>query len=106
MWIYRASSGQLNKLVYARHGRDLMGCKSPVSESRYYQRIVAKILAEGKGDLARGGLKEAGVQVSEERDSETMSRRTEIAYKAQSPGKSAQHDESQDSGDRVNAAVV
>ena len=83
-----------------------MGCKSPVYESRCYQRIVAKILAEGKGDLARGGLKEAGAQVSEERDSETMSRRTEIAYKAQSPGKSAPHDESQDSGDRVNAAVV
>ena len=35
-----------------------------------------------------------------------MSRRTETAYKAQSPGKSAQHDEAQDSGDRVNAAVV
>ena len=29
-----------------------------------------------------------------------MSRRTEIAYKAQSPGKSAQHDKAQDSGDR------
>ena len=33
-----------------------------------------------------------------------MSRRTETAYKAQSPGKSAQHDEAQGSGDRVNAA--
>jgi len=42
-----------------------MGCKSPVYESRYYQKIVAKILAEGKGDLARDGLKEAGAQVSE-----------------------------------------
>ncbi len=35
-----------------------------------------------------------------------MSRRTETAYKAQSPGKSAQHDEAQGSGGRVNAAVV
>jgi hypothetical protein len=35
-----------------------------------------------------------------------MSRRTEIAYKAQSPGKSAQHDKAQGLGDRVNAAVV
>ncbi|MBC8431122.1 MAG: hypothetical protein H8D96_04310 [Desulfobacterales bacterium] len=35
-----------------------------------------------------------------------MSRRTETAYKAQSPGKSAPHDEAPDSGDRVNAAVV
>ena len=42
----------------------------------------------------------------------TMSRRTETAYKAWSPGKPAglpfrvQHVEAQDSGDRVNAAVV
>ena len=35
-----------------------------------------------------------------------MSRRTETAYKAQSPGESAPHDEAPDSGDRVNAAVV
>ena len=35
-----------------------------------------------------------------------MSRRIETAYKAQSQGKSAQHDEAQGSGDRVNAAVV
>jgi hypothetical protein len=35
-----------------------------------------------------------------------MSRRTETAYKAQSPGESAQHNEVPDSGDRVNAAVV
>jgi len=89
-----------------------MGCKSPVYESRYYQTIVAKILAEGKGDLVRGGLKEAGVQVSEERDSEFVGRRTETSYKAKSPGKSAfmpewvQHDEARDSGDMVNDAVV
>ena len=31
---------------------------------------------------------------------------TEIAYKAQSPGKSATHEEAQGSGDRVNAAVA
>ena len=35
-----------------------------------------------------------------------MSRRTETAYKAQSPGKLAQHNEAPGSGDRVNAAVV
>ncbi|MDY0282814.1 MAG: hypothetical protein RBR35_19960 [Salinivirgaceae bacterium] len=41
-----------------------------------------------------------------------MSRRTETAYKAWSPGKPTglpfrvQHVEAQDSGDRVNAAVV
>jgi hypothetical protein len=36
----------------------------------------------------------------------TMSRRTETTYKAQSPGKSAQHDKAPGSGDRVNAAAV
>ena len=35
-----------------------------------------------------------------------MSRRTETAYKAQSPGKLAQHNKAPGSGDRVNAAVV
>ena len=35
-----------------------------------------------------------------------MSRRIEIAYKAKSPGKVAQHIKAQDSGDMVNAAVV
>ncbi len=35
-----------------------------------------------------------------------MSRRTGIAYKAQSPGKLAQHSEALGLGDMVNAAVV
>ena len=35
-----------------------------------------------------------------------MSRRTETAYKAKSPGKVAQDIKAQDSGDMVNAAVV
>ena len=35
-----------------------------------------------------------------------MSRRTETAYKAEFPGKSAQHDKAQDSGDTVNAVVA
>ena len=43
------------------------------------------------------------MQVSE--DSEAMSRRTEMAYKAQFPGKLAQHNEAPGSGDRVNAAL-
>ena len=34
-----------------------------------------------------------------------MRRRTEMAYKAQFPGKSAQHDEALGLGDRVNAAL-
>ena len=40
-------------------------------------------------------------------DSETMSRRTEMAdNKANFPGKSAQHDKVQGFGDMVNAAAV
>ena len=35
-----------------------------------------------------------------------MSRRTEIAYKAESLGKSAPHDKAPGSGDTVNAAVA
>ncbi len=35
-----------------------------------------------------------------------MGRRTETTYKAEFQGKSAQHDEAQDSGDTVNGAVV
>jgi hypothetical protein len=60
--------------------------------------ILTKVLAEGKGGTVRDRLKEAS--------GKAMSRRTEIAYKAQSPGKLAQHNEALDSGDRVNAAVV
>jgi hypothetical protein len=35
-----------------------------------------------------------------------MSRRTEMAYKAQSPGELARHNNALDSGDTVNAAAV
>jgi hypothetical protein len=35
-----------------------------------------------------------------------MSRRTEMAYKAESPGELAPHNEAPGSGDTVNAAVV
>jgi hypothetical protein len=60
--------------------------------------ILTEILADGKGGTVRDRPEEAS--------GKAMSRRTETAYKAQSPGKSAPHDETPDSGDRVNAAVV
>jgi len=60
--------------------------------------ILTKVLAEGKGGTVRDRLEEAS--------GKAMSRRTEIAYKAQSPGKLAPHNETQGLGDRVNAAVV
>ena len=44
---------------YARHGHELMGCKSPMCESCYDQWVMAQTLADGKGVSARKGLKEA-----------------------------------------------
>jgi len=77
---------------------------------------LTKVLADGKGVSVRKGLKgwsEAegepqarGTKGSGNPECKVMSRRTETAYKAQSPGELAQHNEAQDSGDRVNAAVV
>ena len=60
--------------------------------------ILTKVLAEGKGGTVRDRPEEAS--------GKAMSRRTETAYEAQSPGELAQHNEAQDSGDRVNAAAV
>jgi len=45
------------------------------------------------------------VQVSEERDSEFVSRRTETSYKAESLGKAAQHVNARGTGDTVNGAL-
>ncbi len=94
-----------------------MGCKSPVFKPRYYQTIVAKVLAESKGESARVGLKDSERSGEHEPSAratagsgnleyKTMSRRTEMAYKAESPGKSAQHDEAPGLGDTVNGAVA
>ncbi len=57
-----------------------------------------KLLANGKGVTVRWGLKEAG--------GKDVGRRTEMSYKAESPGKTAQHVKAQGAGDTVNDAVV
>ena len=55
--------------MYARHGRELMRCGPPSGEpSPLYVNpaigvIVAKVLAKGKGGIARSGPEEAGVQI-------------------------------------------
>ena len=77
---------------------------------------LAEVLAENKGGTARNRLKGLSKAKGEPQarvtkgngnlERKTMSRRTETAYKAWFPGKPAQHVEAQDSGDRVNAAVV
>jgi len=57
-------------IVYARHGRELMECKSPVREPRriHHRWILAKVRAEGKGVSARRGPKEARWQTCEPTD--------------------------------------
>jgi hypothetical protein len=94
-------------MVYARHGRELMGClfdRSQGKGSPLYVNpvnmlnILTKVLAEGKGGTVRNRPEEAS--------GKAMSPDFIGTYKAQSPGKSAPHDETPDSGDRVNASVV
>ncbi|MBW2663926.1 MAG: hypothetical protein JRD93_18595 [Deltaproteobacteria bacterium] len=53
--------------MYARHGRELMGCTLYVNPVNVLNRL-AKVLAEGKGVSVRKGLKEAGVQSYEPTD--------------------------------------
>ncbi|MHC4073190.1 MAG: hypothetical protein ACYTGS_14340, partial [Planctomycetota bacterium] len=43
--------------VYARHGHELMRCKSSVGESPYVLK-VRQLLVKDKGVVARRGLKE------------------------------------------------
>jgi hypothetical protein len=52
-------------VVYARHGRELMGCKSPMCESGYDHLILTQTLADDKGGVVRFRLKEARVQSCE-----------------------------------------
>jgi hypothetical protein len=70
--ISHSPCGQVNAVVYARHGRELMRLKSSVREPCCLILRLAKVLAEGKrlrlamasqeGVTVRWGLKEAGVQ--------------------------------------------
>jgi len=64
-------SGQVERFVYARHGRELMGCPFDPSQGKgsplYVNPVNAlitltKVLAEGKGIVVRRCLKEARVQ--------------------------------------------
>jgi hypothetical protein len=87
---------------------------NPVNDDVF--STLTKVLADGKGVSVRKGLKGCSEAQGEPRaratkgsgnpECKAMSRRTEKAYKAQSPGELAQHNEAPDSGDRVNAAVV
>lgn len=69
-------------LVYARHGREHMGCKFPVRESDQCRETgYIRLLAEGKSVSVRGGLEEAGAQSYEPTNRNSI--------KGHYPGKSA-----------------
>ena len=72
-------------------------CVNPVN---VFNTLI-KILADGKGGTVRDRPEEARVQSYEPTNPADGG-----TYKAQSPGKSAQHDKAPGLGDRVNAAVV
>ncbi len=50
----RPARRRLHAVVYARHGRELMGCKSPVREP-----MLSQVPAQGKGGRATDRLEEA-----------------------------------------------
>jgi hypothetical protein len=60
--------------------------------------MVAKVLAEGKGNAVRRCLRKP--------ECKAVRRRTETSYKTESLGKAAQHVKAPGLGDTVNAAVV
>ena len=62
---------QLQRLVYARHGHDLLGCKSPISEPQYLDFKILQLLAKGNCKAAR--------LCGEEACSKAVSRRTETS---------------------------
>ena len=62
--------------VCAQHGRELIGCKSPVGVPTWTHREHGQPRAEGKGETARDRPKEAGVQ-------EVRGDELQTAYKAE-----------------------
>ncbi len=88
----RVSAG-LDPLVYARHGRELMGCKSPVREPRYH-KYQPKARAEGRPTVRR--KPKANVRADGQKLHTRLSPRASQHHMTKPTG----------SGGRVNAAVV
>ena len=82
--------------MYAQHGRELMGFKSPVSEPAMHKD--SNILGDGNCGRVTDRGKEAGAKA--------VSLRTGTAYKADGPGEVAPHTEAYGSGPEVNAGAV
>lgn len=84
--------------MYARHGRDLVGVSplymAPVSVELQKHKYQPKARAVSSGSVWR------------EQECKALGRRAEIAYKAESQGKSAPHGKVHGLGDTVNAVVV
>ncbi len=83
--------------VYARHGHELLGCKSPICELLYLSSKVQQLLAKGNCKAARLCGKEAC--------SKSVSRRTETSYKAESAGKLAHDNKARGSAEEPAPAL-
>jgi hypothetical protein len=64
----REFTSRLHRFVYAQHGRELMGLKSPVCEPLYVHLSVGKILDEGNCGRVTDRGEEAGDQNCEPTD--------------------------------------
>jgi len=90
-------TGPLQPVVYARHGRELMGCKSPVGEPKV---IISSVTTS----LRQGRLREEGSEGSRRQDPRADEQKR---HKRPSiPGEPAPDGEALGSGGMVNGAVV
>jgi len=89
----------LHALVYAQHGHELMGCKSPVGEPilSTHWTIITTSRRQGQ---AREGLSGGSLSAKLRTDEQKSHRRPSFR------GEWAQDHETLGSGDMVNAAVV
>ena len=90
--------GRLQRLVYARHGRELMGCKSPVGEPTSYEVMMATT------SQRQGRHREVGSEGSPRQNCEPTDRK---ALRGRVPGTSQhQMTKSFGSGDTVKGPAV
>ena len=93
-----AGSGQVQAVVYAQHGRELMGLKSPVRAppcSRREDTGSPSRRQLREGDRPWKGSRRARLRAYEQKQ-----------HKVNGPGKVAQHTEALGAGPGVNAEVV
>ena len=70
------STNPVHGIVHARHGRELKGVKVPCARThgKHICSMLPEVQANGKGDSARSGLKEAGGQMCGPMDENRITR--------------------------------